>query len=92
MDHLLHSHRTWRESRNCPRQIAAVLLLLAFSISSPVDARTAFTLHGQFLQKRALKGYKVPAGFRWKAQTYSGLLGNGPGRGYWANGRYYRTR
>ncbi len=75
--------------KSATRSLTIVTAILLLSVTTAAEARTAFGLHAQFLQRRAQLGYRTPAGFRWKAQTYPGLVGRNASSGYWSGGRYY---
>ncbi len=67
-----------------------IMVLLCCGVShGQGKARSAFGLHNQFVQNRAIKGYKTNAAFRWKAQNNPGLVGVKRSSGYWQDGRYY---
>ena len=66
-----------------------VLLFLCSVTNGQVKTRTAFGLHQQFLQNRAIKGYKTTPAFQWKAQTFPGLVGANRSSGYWQSRRYH---
>lgn len=69
--------------------LSIIALLVCCSVSyGQGKSRTAFGLHQQFVQKRAIKGYKTSSAFQWKAQTYPGLVGANRSSGYWQDGRY----
>ena len=69
----------------------SIVVLLVFCSTSygQAKSRTAFGLHQQFVQKRAIKGYKTNSAFQWKAQTYPGLVGANRSSGYWQDGRFH---
>jgi len=67
--------------------IIAILVFCGTSYGQG-KGRTAFGLHQQFVQNRAIKGYKAPPAFQWKAQAHPGLVGVNRNSGFWQNGRY----